>query len=139
AVGPAPAASDRCDAQPVVTLAEVTTAGACAGSYSVTRTWAATDCSGSFPTRRSSDLVQDTSAPTISCPVAASPIECPASPVFPTPTATACDDRHPEVTFSDVPTADACAGSYSVTRTWTATDCSGNHASCSQTVVVQDT
>src|SRR6185295_11266259 len=48
-------------------------------------------------------------------------------------------DTSPTVTFSDVTTAGPCPQSYKVTRTWTATDHCGNHASCSQAITVVDT
>jgi hypothetical protein len=41
--------------------------------------------------------------------------------------------------YNDFPTsANLCAGSYSVTRTWTATDACGNASTASQTINVQD-
>jgi hypothetical protein len=39
---------------------------------------------------------------------------------------------------ADVTTDGDCAGSYSVTRTWTATDSCGNSSTASQTINVQD-
>jgi hypothetical protein len=42
------------------------------------------------------------------------------------------------LTSADVTTNGSCAGSYSVTRTWTATDSCGNSSTASQTINVQD-
>src|SRR5205814_7101784 len=98
-----------------------------------------TDCSGNHASCSQTVVVQDTTLPTISCPAVLSPIQCPNTPVFPRPTVSDTCDANPTITSNDVVTAGSCAGTYSVTRTWTVTDCSGNHASCSQTVVVEDT
>jgi hypothetical protein len=81
--------------------------------------------------------ILDTTAPEINC-AGPETIECPNTPTFSQPTVTDQCDPNPAVTFSDE-TVDICAGSYEVTRTWTATDASGNSATCGQTITVQDT
>ncbi len=138
-VFPTPTASDTCDLSLTVTFADVTTPGACAGTYTTVRTWTATDDCGNSASCSQSVSVIDTTPPTISCPAATSPIQCPAAPVFPAPTASDLCDLSLTVTFADVTTPGACAGTYSTTRTWTATDDCGNSASCSQSVDVIDT
>jgi hypothetical protein len=80
--------------------------------------------------------VLDTTTPEITCAGAVT-IECPNTPTFTEPVVTDQCDPNPVVTFSDE-TVDICAGSYEATRTWTATDASGNSATCSQTITVQD-
>src|SRR5688500_20390422 len=69
---------------------------------------------------------------------AQSTIEGPATPSFATARPTdACGSTF-TLTFADVTTAGACAGEYSVTRTWTATDGCGNVSQASQTINVED-
>ncbi len=115
-----------------------TTPGACAGSYSVTRTWTATDACGNASQASQTINVQDITAPVIAALPGPSTIDCPAAPVFTQATAVdACGSAF-TLTFNDVTTPGACAGSYSVTRTWTATDACGNASQASQTINVQD-
>jgi gliding motility-associated-like protein len=132
-------ATDGCGGTPTLTFADVTTNGACAGTYSVTRTWTATDACGNTATALQTINVQDTTAPVIATLPAPSTISCPATPQFATATATDSCASAFTLTFADVTTNGACAGNYSVTRTWTATDACGNTATASQTINVQDT
>jgi hypothetical protein len=86
--------------------------------------------------------IRDTTGPNIVCPANLT-IECD-QPTNPSNTgyATAmdvCDTKSPEIDFSDVIPPTECAGNYTITRTWTATDSCGNSNSCDQTVVVVDT
>ncbi|SEB07225.1 gliding motility-associated C-terminal domain-containing protein, partial [Flavobacterium gillisiae] len=131
-------ATDACGSTFTLTSADVTTNGTCAGSYSVTRTWTATDACGNAATASQTINVQDITAPVIAALPATSTINCPATPVFAVATATdACGSTF-TLTSADVTTNGTCAGSYSVTRTWTATDACGNAATASQTINVQD-
>lgn len=96
---------------------DVFTPGACAGAYSVTRTWTATDLCGNAATASQTINVQDITAPVIAPLPAPTTINCPATPVFATATASdACGSAF-TLSFADVTTNGACAGSYSVTRT----------------------
>lgn len=83
--------------------------------------------------------VEDYTPPTIDC-TAAKTVECGSAWSFDTPTANAVFG---EVTLSIVSTTINRAGklgsSFDATRTWRATDASGNFAECSQTVTVVDT
>src|SRR5204862_346309 len=82
--------------------------------------------------------VQDITAPVIAALPVPTTIDCTSSPSFATATATdACGSAF-TLTFADVTTPGACAGSYSVTRTWTATDDCSNSSTASQTINVQD-
>src|SRR4029079_12790756 len=132
-------ATDACGSVFTLTSADVTTPGLCGGSYSVTRTWTATDACGNISTASQTINVQDITAPVISALPAPSTIACPATPVFAVATATDTCDPSVTPTFSDVTTPGSCAGNYSVTRTWTATDACGNvSVPVSQTINVVD-
>src|SRR6185503_17418771 len=131
-------ASDECGSAFTLTFNDVTTAGACAGSYSVTRTWTALDACGNSSSASQTINVQDISAPVIDPLPLASTINCPATPVFAVASGSDECGSSFTLTFNDVTTAGACAGSYSVTRTWTALDACGNSSSASQTINVQD-
>ncbi|MFN3753888.1 MAG: hypothetical protein ACK4R1_07515, partial [Flavobacterium sp.] len=132
-------ATDNCGTVASLTFNDVTTNGACAGSYSVTRTWTATDACGNASTASQTINVTDTTAPVIAALPATSTINCPATPEFAQATATDACGSGATLTFNDVTTNGACAGSYSVTRTWTATDACGNASTASQTINVTDT
>ncbi|WP_460575038.1 HYR-like domain-containing protein, partial [Flavobacterium koreense] len=131
-------ATDTCGSA-TLSFVDVVTNGTCSGSYSVTRTWTATDTSGNTSTASQTINVTDTTAPVIAALPAPSTISCPATPSFATATATdACGSTF-TLTFNDVTTNGQCSGSYSVTRTWTATDACGNASTASQTINVTDT
>src|SRR4030095_5090409 len=130
--------TDACGSAFALTSADVTTPGLCAGSYSVTRTWTATDACGTISTASQMINVQNITAPVIAALPAPSTIDCPATPVFAVATATdACGSAF-TLTSAEVTTPGLCAGSYSVTRTWTATDACNNSSTASQTINVQD-
>ena len=139
AVGTA-TATDNCDADVTVTYdGEVRTDGACAYSYTLTRTWTATDNCGNSTTNNQTVSVQDTSKPVLTIP-ADETVECNAVPVVGTATATDNCDPYVTVTYDgEVFAEGACAESYTLTRTWTATDRCGNNTTLSQTITVQDT
>jgi hypothetical protein len=80
----------------------------------------------------------DTTPPIITCPpnvtLGCNPLTDPAHTGY----ATATDncDTSIDVTYSDATTPTSCPTSYTITRTWTATDDCGNSATCSQTITV---
>ncbi len=130
-------ANDTCSSV-ALSFTDVRTNGPCAGSYSITRTWTATDASGNTSTTSQTINVVDNTAPVISNLPAISTINYPAVPQFAQATAVdACGSAF-VLTYNDVRTDGQCAGNYSITRTWTATDSCGNTATASQTINVQD-
>jgi flagellar motor switch/type III secretory pathway protein FliN len=139
AVGTA-TATDNCDTSVTVTYdGEVRTNGACADSYTLTRTWTATDNCSNSTTLSQTITVQDTTDPILTIPVNVT-VECSAVPAVGTATATDNCDTSVTVTYDgEVRTNGACADSYTLTRTWTATDNCSNSTTLSQTITVQDT
>ncbi|RZJ33177.1 MAG: gliding motility-associated C-terminal domain-containing protein, partial [Flavobacterium sp.] len=131
-------ATDNCEGLVTLTFEDATTNGACAGSYSVTRTWTATDACGNSSTASQTINVEDTTAPVIAGLPEASTINCPAAPEFATATAIDACGSDVTLTFADATTQGQCAGSYTIVRTWTATDACGNASTATQTINVQD-
>ncbi|RMG80766.1 MAG: hypothetical protein D6714_14120, partial [Bacteroidetes bacterium] len=139
---PAPAdvtASDICDANVDLILTENTLPGDCPGSYTLTRTWTATDHCGLQTSHTQTILVFDNSAPQFDNIPADVTVECDAVPTPPDVTATDNCDNALTIDYQEVRTDGACPDAYVLTRTWTATDNCGNAISASQTVTVEDT
>ena len=132
--------TDNCDPAPLVTNSDLTIAGTCAFSYSITRTWTAEDACGNTTTCSQIITIQDTSPPSITCPDNIT-IEC-TSVTLPenTGTAVATDncDLTPDVAYSDVTIAGPTQNGYTINRTWTATDVCNNSSTCLQTIIVEN-
>ncbi len=107
----------------------------------ITRTYRAVDdCGNASTCTQSITYKQDTTPPVFSAVPATLFASCDNLPPVPTVTATdGCDPGLLAVTYGSVTNAGNCAGSYSIVRTWTATDACGNPGSTTQTVVVTDT
>ena len=131
-------ATDECGSNVNLTFKDVKTEGSCAGSYSITRNWTATDMCGNSTTASQTINVEDKVAPVIASLPEPTTINCTNSPVFVFATATDECGSDFNLTFKDVKTEGSCAGSYSITRTWTATDTCGNSSTASQTINVED-
>jgi uncharacterized repeat protein (TIGR01451 family) len=108
-----------------------------------TITWTATDSSGNHSSCAQTITVNDTEPPTITCPANimtnTEPGTC-AAHVFPG-TATATDNCGSTTVTGTRSDGQPLTDTYpkgTTTITWTATDSSGNHSSCTQTVTVVD-
>lgn len=77
-------------------------------------------------------------APIIAALPSVSTISCPATPSFAVATVTNDNGSLTSLTFADVKTNGACASSYTITRTWTATNACGIAVTASQTINVED-
>ena len=137
-------ATDNCDAASVITFADVVAAGACPQESVITRTWTATDDCGNAITCDQIITVEDTTPPVITCPADVA-VSCDASTdPADTGVATATDncDAAPVITFEDISTetGEGCGQfTYSISRTWIATDGCGNLTTCVQNISVADT
>ena len=137
-----PAASDNCDPTLVPDkIAGPFISGTCANSGTYTNTFTVSDDCGNISSVYTQVItINDNTQPDITCPGNVS-IDCDES-IDPTNTgfATATDncDPDPAITFSDVNIAGSCADSYTIQRTWTATDTCGNSSICMQVISLQD-
>ena len=129
-------ASDNCGAVSIEVSSE-TLAGDAAGNYTVVRTFTATDDCGNSTTATQTITVEDTTAPELTIP-ADYTAECSDELVM---DAASASDNCGEVTIEEVSETIAgdCAGSYTIVRTFTATDDAGNSTSATQTITVEDT
>ncbi|BFM41424.1 hypothetical protein CFS9_00650 [Flavobacterium sp. CFS9] len=106
-----------------------------AGTYTVT----VTDANSCTISKSVTIIDGDSVKPIIDPLPQSSTINCPATPVFATATATDNNGVISSLTYQDVITPGACAGSYTQTRTWTAVDACGNTSlPVSQVIIVQD-
>ena len=130
-------ASDNCGAVSIEVSSE-TLAGDAAGNYTVVRTFIATDDCGNSTSATQTITVQDTTAPEFTSVPADYTAECSDELIM---DAASASDNCGEVTIEEVSETIAgdCAGSYTITRTFTATDDAGNSTSATQTITVQDT
>ena len=112
----------------------------CGATGSTTVNFTATDECGNAASTSATFTIEDTTAPTITCPDDEE-IECDedSSPAG-TGMATASDVcGGATVSHSDVNVAGGCPQQYTILRTWTAVDDCGNTSSCVQTIDVDDT
>ena len=133
--------ADNCTAAPVVAFVSDSSDGKSCPE-TITRTYSVTDDCGNSINVTQTITVDDTIAPTISCPSDAT-IKCTeSSDPSNTGSATATDncDPNPGISYGDASTQTSngsCTdSSYTITRTWTATDACGNASSCVQTITV---
>ena len=131
-------ASDNCDDAPTLTSTDVTNAGPCAHTYSVTRTYTSSDACGNVSTHVQTINIVDNQPPTIDCP-ADQVLTCTDDlDLLELATATDTCDPAPEVTHTDATEPGACPQAFTITRTFTATDACGNESSTTQTITVTD-
>ncbi len=160
---PAVTATDACDPAPVVTFSQTTSAthaaaesaggprrfpgtrgspsvpaAHCPDEYTIIRTWTATDACGNQASRTQTITVVDRVAPTLTGVPPDTTVPCTSVPPPAAVTAVDACDPDPVVVFGEVRVDGPCPGTYSLRRTWTATDRCGNASSARQTVQVVD-
>ena len=130
-------ASDTCDSNPTVTFTDATS-GTCPNV--IYRTWSAVDASGNTNQCPQVITIQDTTAPSISCP-ADKQLQCSASTdPSNTGTATGSDScSGVSITYVDAATPANCTGKAGIDRTWKATDGCTNAVTCIQHITFVDT
>src|SRR5207247_2140868 len=114
-------------------------------NYSITRTFTATDITGNFSNCVQVITVHDVTAPSITfCPAAVT-VSCQdATTIAALVDATASDNcssvaiTHSAVNTHDVNVNLPAHYNYSITRTFTATDITGNFSNCVQVITVHD-
>ncbi|NDV62865.1 HYR domain-containing protein [Puniceicoccales bacterium CK1056] len=132
-------ASDNCDTDPLVSFQETNAVDPDCGTGTITRTWTASDCSGNMDSLTQVLTVVDNTNPVLSANPADTTVECDAIPDPETLTATDNCDSAPAVSFEEDNQVNPDCGTGTITRTWTATDCSGNEDVWVQTLTVVDT
>ena len=117
-----------------------TVPGNCDGEKVINRIWILTDGCGNFATGSQIITVKDTIDPTFNETLPAAEITAECDAVVEADVLTASDncDSEVPVVFTETKTDGDCANSYTLTRTWTATDDCGNETSFTQTVTVSD-
>ena len=133
-----PTAYDNC---PNLTISCVPTNGSVLPLGTNLIVYTASDCSGNTNSCTFNVIVQDTTPPVISCPTNVTLLCGQSTNTSITGTATATDtcDPNPVVTFTDATGAVNCTGLAGISRTWTATDASGNSSTCVQSITYTNT
>jgi hypothetical protein len=115
--------------------------GTCAGRYTITRSWTATDACGNTKTANQTIHVVDTTAPAIACPPDKQ-LQCGDSTATNnTGSATSTGDNcggTVTITYTDAATPTNCTGKAGIDRTWIATDACGNMTNCVQHITFVD-
>jgi uncharacterized repeat protein (TIGR01451 family)/gliding motility-associated-like protein len=131
-----PVATDLCDKNVEVTIAETAISGDCITGRTATRTYTAKDNCGNTSTFVQTIYVIDSQVPSITGTPANVTVTC---KELPPPAKVTVQDNCPDaimVMFDERKTnGDNCTG-YILTRTWTAMDACGNTASYQQTITI---
>jgi hypothetical protein len=124
---PVVSASDTCDPDVAVAFEEERVDGACPHTYTLIRTWRASDACGNSITHTQTITVRDTTPPELTAPPDVD-LGCNPSDTGPEATgwATATDscDPSPEVTYTDSVSTVGCR--VTIERSWQARDACGN-------------
>ncbi len=137
-IAPNLSASDNCDGNPVTSFTETKINGACPYSYTLEREWVATDSCGNIGRHKQIIRVKDTAAPVLSGIPGNVTVPCDGIPSPANPAATDNCDPNPTIQFAEVKVPGTCAHSYTLRRTWTASDLCGNRDSAVQLIQVID-
>ncbi|MCR9290331.1 MAG: gliding motility-associated C-terminal domain-containing protein [Bacteroidetes bacterium] len=128
-------AMDNCDNNVDIDVNEDISDGNCDDSYTIIRTWTATDDCGNFVTDSQTITVQDTTDPVFTNIPADITVDCDQPLPIGDPIASDNCDQDVTVAYDEV-TTQGCP--YTVTRTWTATDNCGNSTTVTQVITIND-
>ncbi len=131
-------ATDNCGT-PIITFEENRIDGDCSSNYTLERTWTATDNAALSASFTQIITVQDTTAPEFTGDLPTNiTVECDA---IPSPAILTAVDNCSEVviTVTDENTPGNCDGTFTINRTWTATDACNLSTTYSQLINVIDT
>jgi hypothetical protein len=131
--------SQLCAGGSVTWVSDAPQGSSCSGSIS--RVYQLTDNCGKTGQCQQTFTYNDTTAPVINSPGANATIQCGNVPSFTSPTASDNCGAAPAISIvTDVTTPGSCAGTYTRTMTWRASDACGNVSeNVSQTITVIDT
>lgn len=139
AIGTATAVDNCTGAVTVTYMGETRTNGPCADTYTLTRTWRATDNCGNSSTATQTIAVQDVISPVFSTVPPNITVNCESVPAPGSTSATDnCDANVSIVYLGETRVDGSCPGAYTLTRTWRADDNCGNTATAQQFITVVD-
>ena len=139
-----PYATDNCP-NVSVTLVEQKIIGVCAGNYQLIRTWTAIDGSGNQTIATQTVTIGDFTPPVIVSGIPANatyactdviPSPPPLSSIIATDNCSVPADI--VITYAQTTVPGSCPNSYTLHRTWTATDQCSNSSSATQVITIQD-
>ncbi len=135
-------ATDNCGGTPVVLFTDLMVQGGdCPQTSSLIRTWVAGQGGQNSATCVQTISIEDTTAPTIQCPADIS-VTCgegvPAADIGLIIAADLCDQNVVVTDRGDNFVNQLCENSYTLVRTYRATDACGNFQECNQNVIVTD-
>ncbi len=133
-----PDVSDNCGTGTDITMThnDVWENGGSCGSFTVTRTWTATDLCGNESSVSQTLTLVDNEAPVFQSVHVDKTVGC-GDPIIFTPAEATDDCSNVEMSFTDATVA-LCDGSYAFVRTWKATDACGNVTTAAQTITAVD-
>ena len=131
-------ATDLCATDPIpASVRDSITTGSCAGNYTISRIYTASDACGNEVRQIQTITVADNEAPMVDAAPNDTTVVCGQVPAAAVLTATDnCDTPIVDYQFTEVP--GACAGESTITRTWRATDACGNEVIQTQVITVID-
>ncbi len=130
-------ATDNCDTDVEIVFDEQIVPGSCPGAYTILRTWVAIDNCGNEQIQSQTILIGDNTAPEFSFVPGDQSGLCPGQPVFDLAEATdECDQVI--IDFTDDIISGPCSQSFTIVRTWIASDACDNTNTATSSFTVSD-